>query len=201
MEDNDRCKQLAHSFAHSAAELFEKDGYLVPVLILMDEDGDGLILSPHPQLSEHPGEGCAMLLMMLGHSVGTRHFAFICESWVKAMEHKKEDPLPEHKRGQFAAEADTNPEVKTSLVVQVYSVKDWDASHTVMYTLNAFEAGGMMGLGLEPEEWSGFPEGYVPDILKKAYISSPPVPIPSLAEVCQALLNKQVCMTASVLLG
>lgn len=201
MEDKERCKALAHSFTESACTLYAKDGYLMPVLILMDEDGDGLILSPNPELTPHPGEGCAMLLSVLGHAVRTRHFAFICESWVRSQEHKPGDPEPTVPRGTLERESETDPNVKTSLLVQVYSVKDWDASHSVMMTLEAFELDGMMGLGLEPFEIEGFPEGYVPDILKRAYQTSPPIEIRDLASMCESLLATKVCASAAVLVG
>jgi len=202
MEDKDRCKALAHSFTASACTLYEKDGYLMPVLILMDDDGDGIILSPHPDLSPHPAEGAAMMLMLLGRAVRTRHFAFICESWVREQKHNPGDPEPVLPRGTLERESETDPNVKTSLLIQVYSVKDWDASFSVMMTLDTFTtADGRVGLGLEPNELPGFPQGYVPDILKRAYLQSPPVEIPDLAEMCEKLVEKQLCATASVLIG
>jgi hypothetical protein len=201
MTNRERTQALARSFANSAAENYRRDGYLAPVLILLRDDGGGLILTPHPEMAEHPGEGSAMLTAILGRASNAVHIGFICESWIKRMHHEAGDPEPTMQRGQLAKEAETDPDIKTDLMVMVLSVKNWDDSYVVHQTFGPFSNDAGVGLGLEPMEIPGFPEGHVPDIIKKAYLASPPMELPDAAEVCSMLMAKKLAVTAAVMVA
>jgi len=194
----EHCKALARSFTHSACELFERDGYLTPIVIFHDKDGHGLIVVPHTEMGEHPGDSAAKLTIMLGRTLEVEYISFISETWVKEFHVEKEEDKPDLQRGDLARMSETDPDVKTNLLVMVFAVKEWEASYSIHMTLNTVKLGDIEGLGLEPHEIAGMPEGFVPDAIKRGYDLSPPMPAPPLDVMARILEEKHIAQSVVV---
>jgi hypothetical protein len=199
MDVAEHTRELAHSFMHGAVDLYERDGHLAPVVIFINAEGHGLIIVPHPQLAEHPGDAAAHLTLMLGRPMETEFVAFIAETWVKQYHVPDGTDAPLLQRGDLSRMSETDPEVQTSLMVMVFAVKEWEHSHSLHLTLSAFEHDGVMGLGLEPSEHPGFPEGHVPDAIRAAYSNSPPMECPPLDAMARILEEHNVASSVVLL--
>jgi len=130
-------KQLAETYTKAAQINWETDGHLTPIVHFTDGWGGGVSLIPNgDRFHGQAREQLSALIMLSADIVPALVFVSTCvEAWMRAypMEEGRTEP-PSLERGQLSKGAETDPDVKTSLVVQVYDVRNYANSHSIMST-------------------------------------------------------------------
>ena len=112
---------MAQELCEQARLLYVRDGYVVPTLILCNPQGERVSLMPTPgSFGGHPREQFFSLVMAMAPVFDIRYICAITEAWSRQYPH---DSAPENlRRGQLSEEADTDPEVRTVVMVGVVEV-------------------------------------------------------------------------------
>lgn len=160
-------QHLAEGYSEAARENYVRDGHLVPIVHLLDAEGAGVSLLPNPErFGGSPREQLASLVGMTADILDVVFLATITEGWMKAFpEAAASGQMPNLQRGQLSKESDTDPDIHTTAMVQVFDMRRMADSYAIMSTVK--------GDPRRPE-WdvhaqAGPMEGGMPDDLMRMY--------------------------------
>jgi len=175
---------LANNFGQGAEEIYEQEGSVEPVLLLLDDDGLGLLMHPSRLMRDHPGEASSLIIAVVGKMLPVRFIGFIVESFMTSM--PKDDPRAQTiERGQLTEWAETDPDVRTAICTTVWDVKSRADSYCRLATVK----GDPRQCEWDIEQIEGPPEGFIDDLFTKAFANAPLLEHRPPEEVAIALMN------------
>lgn len=184
---------LAQAMAAHARAIYEADHDVNTMVWAMEENQEGVIMAPNPDYGLMPREHVAFCVHLASAFIDVRYAAFAVEAWMKAFP-EGTDGVPH--RGYLESIADTDPEVRTTVMVSVIDIKEPERSHSVMST-----AGGDDPREIEWDilDMEGLPEGGMADAILYATVNSKPTtpPTSNLDHLLEALVNGGVCLMAA----
>lgn len=159
-------QKLAEVYSEGARENYQRDGHIMPIVHILDGEGSGVSLLPNPErFSGQPREQLAALVAMIADIVDVVFVCTITEGWMKAFPSHDRDNLPDLQRGQLSKESETDPEVRTTAMVQAMDVRDFDHSYSIMSVVKGDPRDHEWDIWPNP----GRPEGGMPDDVINAY--------------------------------
>ena len=177
-------KHLAVYFGEAAEEIYETEGSVEPVLLLLDDQGLGLLMHPSRMMRTHPGEASALIIAVVGKMLPVRFIGFIVESFMTSM--PKDDPRANTiERGQLTEWAETDPDVRTAICTTVWDVKSRDDSYCRLATVK----GDPRQCEWDINEIEGPSEGYIDDLFTRAFAEAPLLEHRPPEEVALALMK------------
>jgi len=161
-------KHLATYFGEAAEEIYENEGSVEPVLLLLDDDGLGLLMHPSRLMREHPGEASALIIAVVGKMLPVRFIGFIVESFMKSFD-KDDSQARDIQRGDLTEWAEVDPDVRTAICTTMWDVKARNDSFCRLATVK----GDPRQCEWDIAEIDGPSEGYIDDMFTRAFASAP----------------------------
>jgi hypothetical protein len=157
-------QEVAELVSSSARTNYDRDGYVVPNVHLLRADGSGAILLPNSEkLGDHPTDSLPRLVAMASPFLQPRYIVSVVEGWYKAVAALED--LEGWERGRLQAEAETNPDVRTAVMVVVIDTADTEAS----YSISAVVDGDPRDKAWEVEPFPGLLGGALAEALLHGY--------------------------------